>query len=91
MLIQFDALETRINAGDCLIGAHIPQGEIVRAIFGHSAVLHCNQYGQPAPSVKWFVYPNVFIGSYDPQSKKGSLATDMAAKYDILPGSFSFL
>uniref|UniRef100_A0A914WPT8 Ig-like domain-containing protein n=1 Tax=Plectus sambesii TaxID=2011161 RepID=A0A914WPT8_9BILA len=84
--------ETGLSTNDCLVGAYIPEGQIVRAIYSTSAVLHCNQYGQPAPSLKWFVYPAstgapvILIGSYEPKTKKGSLAPDMDAKYDILPG-----
>lgn len=83
---MYDALET----DDCVIGAGIPEREIVRAVSSKSAALHCNQYGEPAPSVKWFIHPGVFIGSYDPISKKGSLDEGMDEQYDILPGSFSF-
>uniref|UniRef100_A0A915C084 Ig-like domain-containing protein n=1 Tax=Parascaris univalens TaxID=6257 RepID=A0A915C084_PARUN len=73
----------------CTIGVPTITNErkIVRARYGESAVLQCEAFGNPPPSIEWWlVRPEKFIGSYEPIRKQIQMNWSRNDSYRIILG-----
>lgn len=81
---------SEIGFTDCSIGVYEPSNStkrIIRARVSESALLPCEAFGSPSPSIEWWlVSPETRIGSYKPADEEIVMFWTRNDSYRVIPG-----